>query len=259
MKINFVFILSLFLLQISPSFAGDEKWYKELTQETDEYTIEVIDIVSEGDFSKLKVKITNKTGHYIFFDGSKCTFKYEFGEFKPSERPTRIDPYKSDAKVLDVKDEQERLNTDKFTLIIDGLTLVPSYGRKFEVEEFKLPPVFNDVDAGPFKISLKNYKKKTDNTAAKFEVQYIGRNVALIDPGKVGVRLEDGQQFANAKHDYNQQLLMSGDTDKFTVYFDIDAKIADMQFADMWIQWRGTFQESSEEDLEGVEFEMTAQ
>lgn len=257
MKINLLLLLSISLFNFT--YAGDEKNYSELTQETNDYTIEVTDIISEGDFSKLKVKITNKTGHYIYFDGSKCTFKYDFGEFKPSERPTRIDPYKSDSKVLDVKDEQGRLNTDKFILIIDGLTIVPSYGQKFEVEEFKLPPVFNDVDAGPFKISLKNYKKKTDNTAAKFEVQYIGRDIALIDPGKVGVRLEDGQQFANAKHDYNLQILRSGDKDNFTVYFDIDAKVADMQFADMWILWRSTFQEAREDKLDGVEFEITAQ
>lgn len=258
--------IGLFLLfiafGISPSLAqkkGKDKkedpdhknFYKDLKLETDAYVMEITDAVAEQEYSKFKVKITNKTNDYLLFDGSQCVFKFDFGEYKPNERQVVIGPNESDSKVLNVKGDT-RFHVESFTFMLNGLTRVPATGVAQNAPDFQLPPAVNDFKAGPFDVTLLKLKKETDNTVAQFRATYTGSQIGLLDPGKLGVRIESGQEFANAKHDYKTKLLGKGDDDKFNAYFKIPAKVVDMQFATMFIVWRNTFQESKKIPIKGL-------
>ena len=49
--------------------------YGEQTISTDEYTVEISNVVSTTAEAKFKFKITNKTEDFLLFDASKCTFE----------------------------------------------------------------------------------------------------------------------------------------------------------------------------------------
>lgn len=247
-----IFSLSIGLILSHSLIAGnDEVMYSPQSIETDDYSIETDNIIAESDFVKMKFIITNKTGDYLYFDASKTNFVFDHGSYKADARMLRIEPYGSASRVLDAKGNN--MNAPQFSLEIDGFTRVPAYGDKVEAEDFKLPPSVNDFRAGPFHVELKGLSKKTDKTAAKFEVTYNGSKIGIVDPARLGVRIQTEQEFANAKRDYNISLLSRGENDRFTAYFDIEARVVDMQFATMWIIWRDTFQEAEKIDVKGSE------
>ncbi len=256
-----LYSLALLLLTIPSIFAQKNKadkpdpdhknFYKEMEVETDDYHIDLLDMVGMMEYTKMKVRITNKTDDYLIFDGSKCKFKFDFGEFSPREKPVIIGPLKTEARVLNIKDDS-RFHVDNYQIIFDGFTRIPAKGKAHEAPDFQLPASVNDFMAGPFEVTLLKLKKETDITAAQFRVTYKGSKIGFINPGKIGCKIESGQEFANSKPEYKTKLMEKGDSDKFTAYFKIPAKIVDMQFALMWIVWREAFQESDKLAVEGI-------
>lgn len=251
----------LLLIASTPSFAqkGKEKkpdpkhtnFFKEVKIETNDYIIEVIDIIARMEEAKCKVKVTNKTNDYLVWNPSESVFKFEFGEFKPKEKEVIIKPNDKESKVLNVNGDT-RFHIESFNLDIKGMSKVASAGTMTAAPDFQLPPSMNDFTAGNFKVSLLNLKKETALTTAQFRVTYTGNDVGLIDPNKLALRLENEQEFAGVRRDYKQRLLFKGDDDKFNTYFEVPAKITDMQFATMWVIWRNTFQESKKVSIGGT-------
>lgn len=250
-------LLFSFLFSASIWAGNEEKFYKEATQETEQYKVELSDIVAEGTFSKMKVTVTNKTNHYLYFDATKCTFVLGEDTYHPDERLLKIKPNDSRSRVLNVSGSSG-FNPDAFQLKIDGISFISLEGKKIEAKDFQLPVSRNDFEAGPFEIELDKLKKKTDNTTARFKVTYKGDHYGILDPDQLGVRIEDGKEFANENRGNEPIILQKGDDEKITAEFTIEAKIIDMQFATMWIIWRDTFREVEAVKGKTLEFELQA-
>ncbi|MBC7487118.1 MAG: hypothetical protein H7282_10250 [Cytophagaceae bacterium] len=226
-------------------------FYADVTTETNDVNVEIKDAVSRIEFSKFKIKLTNKTSDYIVYKPKESLLKISGSDFSPNDRMLLLQPLDKGGRVLDVKGNGKNLHADEFQYVLAGLYKIKADAPSIDVPSFKLPASVNDVTAGNFKIELLKISKETKETKAVFKVTYTGKGYGLVNPNKIGVKIDNGQEFANAK---NQEafLLAPGDSDKFETLFTVPGKVADMQFANMEILWRNAFSESDLQKMEGL-------
>ncbi|MDB5273402.1 MAG: hypothetical protein JWO58_1769, partial [Chitinophagaceae bacterium] len=263
MKKTRLILLTCFLIALQWSaFAQKSKtdpehtiYYADATAETNEVSVEIKDAVSRIEFSKLKIKLSNKTTDYIVFKPKESTFKIAGSDFSPSDRMLLLQPSDKGGRVLDVKGNGKNLHVGDYQFLVAGLYKINADAPSTEVPNFKLPASVNDITASNFKIELVKISKETKETVAKFKVTYTGKGYGLVNPNKLGVKIENGQEFANAKSQ-DALLLAPGESDTFTALFTIPGKVADMQFANMEILWRNTFSESDLQKVDGLTVDM---
>lgn len=218
-------------------------FYKDSKTENNELIITVENTVSTEVETKFKLKITNKTNDYILYKPEESKFIVNGKEMIPSEKGFIINPNDSESKVINLK--EAKMNTVKdYSFLLDGLYKIPSNAKGIAAPEFKLPPSKNDFTAGNFVVNLNKLSKESASTAVKFNVKYIGDKVGIVFPSKAGVKMPDGNEYANGKSKASPILLMKGKDDDFTLFWDrMQGKGMDMQKAEMLIQWNDTFVE----------------
>ncbi|MBN4062012.1 MAG: hypothetical protein COA57_08140 [Flavobacteriales bacterium] len=237
-----------------PNDPKHENHYRVIpTINTDELSIDFADQHSQMEFTKMKIKITNKTDDFIVFKMGENDFIYEHSTFNPKEKMVIIDPKESISKTLSVNGDT-RFHVEKFELKLKGFYRAPLNGDVHNAENFKLPPESNGFSAGPFKVTHKSkaLKKESRITNAKFKCTYSGQHIGLVNPYKLKVKLEDGQQFPNMNDNIKTKLLLPGKSYGFNTVFKISTKIIDMQFANMEINWNDMFVESKLSKLEDI-------
>jgi len=209
--------------------------------EGDGYKVEFYNIVAKASYAKMGVKITNNGIDFLMYNCEETKFVYDFGEFNPEEKTFFISPNSDKTKTIKVEGGTQ-FHVDEFVLDFSGLYLLPSRGKSVEVEEFKLPPAKNDITVGDFIIRLLKTKQTTKETYAKFECQYSGNDIAVIDPTKISIRVNETDiVYANDNRKAKALFLNKGEKGVFVTTFHIPGKIADMQFSEMYISWGETF------------------
>lgn len=235
--------------QRSPDDPKHENHYSVEKIDNDDLTIEFFDAHSQQEFTKVKLKITNKTKDYIFFKSSEAVFKYAHGDYKPKSggmfkgMDLLIEPMATETKVLTVSGDK-KFHVKELKVELNGFYKIPADGKVQEVPDFQLPPANNDFTAGPFKCNLEKSKQETKETSSQFKCVYQGKEVAFVDPAKLSVKIKSGQLYANDNRKDKMEMLMPGEETKFTAQFHVPGKIEDMQFATMFIVWKETFSES---------------
>lgn len=223
--------------------------------EKDEFKIEFKDIIAGQEVAKFRTKVTNNTDGYLIWNRKDGKMKLGDQEVQMSrDKEVIIKPFDSQGKT--VEGRGTGLHAEVFFASLGKFEIVPREGTVHKAEDFDLPASKNSFETGPFSVNLVNLSKKTDLTAAKFEVTYKGSSYAILDPSKVAVRMSNGQEFANDARKEKMFLLERGEKKKFTLYFKVPAKVEDMQFANMQIVWNEAFVESKAKpvNVEGVEF-----
>lgn len=244
------FLLGTFSLSAQK---GHTNYYKTPASiEKDQYSLSFSDLVSETDYSKFAFKLKNNTSDYLLIDKGGSSFVINGKEYKDKDKEIIVKPSKTHNGVYRVKDETD-FHVDKYTFKFDGVSLLPADGKVHEAPNFKLPASTNEITFGDFTVKLKNLKKETDETFATFEVTYKGNDFAIVDASKLGVVVPDKgtTEFANDAKGQDGELLRKGKSCTIKAVFHIEAKYVDMQFANMEILWRNTFQTSTPTKLEG--------
>lgn len=241
----------LFLLSTAGLFAQQPPKSKAvffpITYEKDDFKIVVEDIVATSDYTKLKLKIQNKTGDFFIFEGSQAQFIFQGGvPISPGEKPVMIKPFETESKVIDVKCGSAGLVSAQFDFIVKGLYRIIPYADLVVAPDFKLPATQHIFTAGPFQITHNPKKavKKTSLTEANFAVQYTGSKMGLVNPVKALCKLENGQSYGISNTGVKQCVLAPGESCEFSLKWTIPAHIVDMQFANMLIVWNETFREA---------------
>ena len=210
--------------------------------------LEIKNVVAVKENAKLALKVSNDGKDIIIYQPSESTFKYEFGDVKPSEKEIIIAPGKSKSKTINVNGG-DKFRQEKFSIETGGFYLVAVAANTVEAEDFQLPASRNNVEAGNFEIVLKSYKASTAEAHAIFEVTYTGDKIGLVNSSNLSVRAkknksEEEVTYANDYKDSDVELLRKGEKTKFHAVFHIEGRIVDMQFATMFIEWNDTFVES---------------
>lgn len=206
------------------------------TVEGKQIVLEMRDGVSRVDFLKFRTKFTNNTNDFILVNPSKFTVKINGTSVHPKEKTFILDPNDSNGKTIDVK-EGASFAADEFEVQLAGFERIPVDGDAVNMQEFQLPASTNVIKSGNFEINLKNLKQETDETWARFEIKYKGEGYGIIDPSRISVKVESGQQFANDDRKSKTILLEKGESKTVNAIFHIPVKVVDMQFATLLIQW----------------------
>lgn len=226
-----------------------ENHYQVKPLETDDVSLSFSGAHSQQEFTEAKIKITNKTNDYILYKAKETVFKYPFGEFNPGTgmfrgSKTIVKPLDSESRVLKVTGGTQ-FHVEGLQVILNGFSRVSSEGVVQEAPDFKLPASVNDFKAGTsFKCSLEKLVKETDETKATFKCTYIGTDIGLLDPTKIVLKLENGQEYATDNKKDKVELMLPKEEEKVVATFHVPGKVTDMQFANMVLVWKNTFSES---------------
>jgi len=207
-------------------------------------------VVSKFNYVKLALVITNKTDNYLLLKKDKCKFVFDNNSYFPKavKKAKIIKPNSKKAVTVKVSEEANYL-VDLFSFQPNGIFSISSTGKVLKVEPFHLPPSKNTIEIGNFKINMLKLKKETQETIVKFECKYTGDKIAIITPANCVLRTVNGKEWANLKSKDKKIVLQKNESKKFNVIFKIPAKSEDMQFAEMDIVWKNTFQESELKEL----------
>lgn len=255
--------LVIAICTLSFSFAQKEKKYakiiyKDSKTENSELVITVDNAVSTAAETKFRLKITNKTNDYILYKPEESRFSINGKELIPEEKWLVIEPNESDWRVINMKGAQ--FNTVKtYTFVLDGLYKISSKTKGMPAPDFRLPATKNNFSAGNFNVTMDKLVKTTASTSVKFNVSYNGDKIGFVFPSKAGVKMPDGNEYANAKSKAKAIMLLKGKDDTFTLVWDKmqgGGKTMDMQFAEMFIKWNDTFAEVNPQKMKPENLEM---
>lgn len=225
------------------------------TIQRDGFELSFKHIVGKYNLLKFGMVINNQSEDYIVFNNQEGRIQYNKNKGTTDKKDFFIfPPNKASSSTYAVK-EDDGLLVEQFKFEIDKLYKVPSRGKVIQAPEFKLPAEKNNFTVGNFSVKLLKLRKKTDATTAKFHCTYNGDDFGIIRPNNTSVRVKEDKVFANDKRVKKQYLLKKGEKIAFTLSFHIEAKVVDMQFADMFVQWNDMFQESKKIPLKGETIE----
>ncbi len=258
-------ILSTIIFVITLNFSFAQKVNKKTRHffenptmvEASAYSLSFKNVVSKFEYLKFGITINNNTSDYLIWDKSKNFITIEDGVKKPVKvRTVKIKPNKGISRTFEVRGGEKFLVND-FKFHFDGLARVPLNGKVQKVEDFKLPQEKNSITAGDFTILLIKSKRKTDESAIYFEAIYNGDDVAIVTLNEISARVNESDVFANDNRKPTPYLLNKGDKLKIKCLFHIPARVADMQFADMYIQFNNAFKVSKAIPVKGSDIDFT--
>jgi len=219
--------------------------------ETELYSVSFKNIVAKMDYAKMAVEIKNTSNDYLMFRTEEPEFVFPFGNYYSKEGIIYILPNSAESTTLKVSGSN-KFHIDHFNMEFIGLYKLSAKGGVQEGEEFRLPAKKNNIEVGNFKVSLIKTSQRTQETYGKFECEYIGDAIGIIDPSRISVRV-DGTDlvYANDVKKSKSSFLSKGGPiflrkgEKATIkaVFHIPGKIADMQFSLLYIMWGDTFRE----------------
>ncbi len=204
---------------------------------------------SQQEFAAVDAKATNTTkDQYLVYKRGEASFVTATGVYGTKAGglfggPLFILPGATKSVAFKAEGGAD-FHVDQMTLQPKGFYSAPQEGKPLGAPDFTLPASVNDFKAGPYACKLTAVDQKTDHTAASFACLYSGEGLGIVEPSRVGVRAPNGQEFANAAKKAPKDILLPGDTSKFTLWFEIPAKVVDMQFATLQIVWRDALTES---------------
>lgn len=226
---------------------------------TKEYTLTFSGAVAQSEFCKFAVKIKNNTNDFLIFKGSESIFNFDFGKFSEKKKDVIIKPNDSKKRVLEANGGVQ-FHVDKFSVDMDGFSIVPIDGEVSKMENFQVPASKNSISTDVFKVTLKKSSLRTQEASLLFECIYQGDKIALVNSSKLVIKVDDtDKEYANDNKKAEPKLMLKkGDKVKVKAIFHIPGRIADMQFANMTILWKDTFVETEANKLEGhqVNFEL---
>lgn len=222
-------------------------FYKEVTFETNDYSVFITDGVSTSGYVKFKMKVFNKTNDFLIVKPIEMGYTSVGKTAMTKDKTFIVAPNEEDWKVLDYKGTE--MQVDQFVIEAKGIYKASAGGKGIQVADFDLPPSKNEFTIANTTCVLKKHEATTAKTTAKFDCVYSGDGVVIINPYRCAAVMPSGADNANAKKS-KPILLEKGQSDDFTVAFEEVAGAGDMQKKAIKIKWNDTFKESKLMKLE---------
>jgi archaellum component FlaF (FlaF/FlaG flagellin family) len=224
----------------------EKVFYTDTTFETDNYKVEIDNIVAAPKEVKFRMTITNKTNDWILYVPEEGKFEMGGKPLSFKEDKLLIPPYENKKRIL--KATGAGLNDARsFNFVCDGFHKV-TLKEASKSPEFKLPISSNEFVSGNFKAVLVNSSKTSAKTEVKFNVTYNGEGLGFVSPAKISMRMPDGNVYATAKSKADVVAIEKGKTESITAAWSKmeGGSKNDMQMVEMWLIFNGVFQESAQ-------------
>jgi len=248
----FVFLLSInFVFSQKENDPKHEYHYKTVAEkESDIYSLKITDAHSQQTFTQFRIHLKNKSSNYLILRVNEISFIYDFGELHPKTKEFLINPGETFNKIIKASDASQNLHVKSLKIKISGIYKLSAEGNVIKMPDFQLPASKNYIESGNVSCKLNNISKETQQTVAQFKCTYKGNNYLIINPLKANAKIETGKEFAPVNRKTKTKMLTKNKKKKFSLYYEIQAKIIDMQFATFNIVWHDTFRESIPEKLD---------
>lgn len=227
--------------------------YKQTSVNTDDYKIYIEDAINEDGFSKLKIRIFNKTNDYLIFKPGDVVFKIGNQDVVCKEKQLVILPNEEGWKVISVKGKG--FQEEKYTLEIKNMYKISTVPAALKVEDMVLPITKNEFTAGAFKFTIKKADLRTDKSILKCECVYEGDGIGILTPSQCMAIMPKGQENPNADR-FKSCLLEKGKPESFLMEFREMKGAGDMQKEPMKLVWNETFRESKIEPIPGTKINL---
>lgn len=210
--------------------------FEDVEPTGDEVKVALADVVAWEENAKLKIELVNGTSDYLIARLDDVRLDMGTPIAPKSDKVKVVKPMSSGNKVLGF--EGSGLHVEQGSLVVDGLSLIAADSPVVAFPDYRLPMEKKSFKVGDFSCALAGkVKQETDVTDAKLKCTFTGKGVALVDESKIQVRLPDGQLFANLEGGVDADVVKSGEDFKLKMKFVISAKVIDMQFAELQVQF----------------------
>ena len=229
--------------------------------ENETYRAVIVNSVSNIAYCKFGLKLTNLTNDYLIIRLKESTFILD-GTAHKMNKDKEVFVYPNKGKSITYNaagDEGVNYHVDEFDFTFDGVYKLPADGEVHVAPDFNLPASVNEITFGDFKVKLKKLKKETKVTEAIFTVTYLGDDYGLVDASKISVTIpEKGDKVFANNSKKGVKIVEKGKSVQIKALFNVSAKYADMQFANMNILWNNAFQSSILQKIQGetISFEL---
>jgi hypothetical protein len=182
-------------------------------------------------------------------------FTIDGKEMKPTEKWKIIEPNGDNFVTVNLKGAYNGVKN--YTFLLDGLYKVPAGEKGIVTPDYKLPVSKNEFTTGNYTVKLNKLYKESDATNLKFDITYTGDKMGMVSPGKAGVVMPNGNEYASVKSGgllaKSGPVLFTkkGQTESVTLNWDRmeGGKTMDMQKVDMMVKFNDMFTETSPEKL----------
>ena len=224
----------------------EKVFYTDTMFETDNYKVEIDNIVALPKEVKFRMTITNKTNDWVLYNSEESGIELNGKNLDTKDKYILIAPNDSKKKVM--RAVGANLNDARgFNFLCNGFYKVRLKDAT-ATPEFRLPASNNVFTAGNFTVTLVNSAKETGRTDVKFKVTYNGEGLAFISPAKVSVKMPDGNMYATNRSKADVISLKKGESETFQASWERmeGGSKMDMQLVEMLIHFDGVFQESTQ-------------
>lgn len=224
----------------------EKVFYKDTTFETDNYKVEIDNVVALPKEVKFRMSITNKTNDWVLYNSEESRIELDGKNLDTKDKYILIAPHDSKKKVMRAVGANLN-NARAFNFVCDGFYKVRLKDAA-AAPEFRLPASNNEFTAGNFTVTLVNSMKETGRTDVKFKVTFNGEGLGFISPAKVSVKMPDGNLYATTRSKADVISLKKGESETFQASWDRmeGGSKMDMQLVEMLIHFDGVFQESTQ-------------
>lgn len=247
MKPVFKYLIAALLMNTA-AFAQNYSriYYEEKTVETPIARYMVYGGLSEDEFIKGKVKITNYTDKTIVIKPEECSYTTPTGELTSKDKWMVIAPRQQEAKTIDVKGNG--IKTENTTLKLNGIyicnNITPVAGK-----DMTLPPE-KELTIGNFNLELDTWDRDGKEIMIKYRVRYMGDQIGQFAPGKVVLKSATGAACKNEKEKDKVFSFKKKEDFLCGFLFTSDSK------KDNIIVWQDAFSEATPEKTDNVSIEL---
>ncbi|MNK09761.1 hypothetical protein D3C87_277360 [compost metagenome] len=230
----------------------DKVFYRDTTFETEQYKVQIDNVVALAKEVKFRMSITNKTSDWIMYSSDESKIEIGGNALDTKDKFILIAPHESKKKVIRAVGANLN-NARSFNFVCDGFYKV-TLKEAVAAPVFRLPASTNEFIAGNFKVILANTLKETGKTDVKFKVTYTGEGLGFVSPARISVKMPDGNMYATARSKADVIVLKKGETESMSASWDRmeGGSKMDMQLVEMLIHFEGVFQQSSQTKIQAA-------
>jgi hypothetical protein len=170
-------------------------FFEDNSIETPLAKISVMNVISEADLIKGKIKVANYTDKALVIKPEECSYLAPAGEVFSKDRWMIIAPHQQETKTIDVKGDN--LKTEQTTFKVGGFYSCNQV-EITKAPDMQLPPQ-KELTIGNFKLELDGFDQDGKEIMIRYKIRYMGDKVGLLNPSLVLVKSPTGNEFKNQK------------------------------------------------------------
>ena len=189
-----IFFLRITVGQVNPK-AYSSVYYQEVVFETDDYKMFLVKCESNLYKLKIKMRVFNKTGDIILVKPEEIAFMIKEKKLSGWAKPMIIQPNEDEVRTLDIFDPGSDMRLESFEVKLNGFYKVPFNEGILNLPSPEVPSKeANEIAVEKFTCTLLEYGLANEKTFFKYQCNYNGDKIGIIDLSKTTFQLATGKE-----------------------------------------------------------------